>query len=304
MLLLLLACATRPPAAPPRWDRASAPVAVEPVEGIAEGRVRVVARAGSAYDPPAREGLAFVAAQAVALQVPGASVEVGEEVVRLELPADALPKLAQALRAAPPETALADARLRAEQALMPATCEEAAQLAWRLTAWAGHPYGHALAGRSSVWPTITPAEVRSFLDTRWVREAVRVGAAPGRAPDASSLEALPARISRSTVPAPLHAALPRSFTVRAKLAEGDAGCVRSARRLAKPASPERADLLAPALAGAALSSLRHEPLEERGGEAPADSPGWLSVHVLPSLPTGGAEEGALPRVPFLGDFLR
>jgi hypothetical protein len=304
MLLLLLACATRPPAAPPRWDRAASPVVGTPVEGLEDGRVRLVARAGSAYDPPAREGLAFVAAQVLLLQTPGASLEVGQEVVRLELPRDSLPQLARALREPAPEAILASARARAQEALALESCEDAARLAWTLTAWAGHPYGHAAAGRSSVWPTITPEEVRAFHDARWVREAVRLGAAPGPSVDATPLQTLPARISRSPVPAPSHAAMPRSFTVRAALPEGHTGCSLTARRVARPAAPERVDLLAPALAGAPLGTLRLEPWEELSGDAAQDSPGWLTVHVLPSLPTHGAEEGTVSSVPSLGDFLR
>jgi hypothetical protein len=266
-------------------------------------QARVVVRAGSAYDPPNREGLAFLTAHALAAQVPGASVEVGEEIVRFTLPLAGLATLGRAMDAAPPADALMQARDEASRAQPPATCDEAARQAWALVRYAGHPYGHLPTGRASVLPTVTALEVQQFIAARYVREALRVatGAPPGE--DAlTALTTRPARLSRSTLPAPLPTRYLREVTVRARLPEGADTCSHTAARVPLAPRPLLPDLLAPALAGASMTELRSEGRTATADLSPAEA---LRVRVLPAhAATAASEESASARVVSLEDLLR
>lgn len=266
-------------------------------------RARVVVRAGSAYDPPNREGLAFLTAHALAAQVHGASVEVGEEIVRFTLPLAGLAALGRTMDAPPPADVLARAREEAVRAQSPTTCEEAAALAWALVRYAGHPYGHAPAGRASVLPTVTSLEVRQFIAARYVREAVRV--AMGAPPSDDAIAALatrPARLSRSTLPAPLPTRYPREVTVLARLPEGADACSHTATRVPLAPRPLLPDLLTPALAGAPMTELRSEGRTPTADLASAEA---LRVRVVPAhAATAASEESASARVVSLEELLR
>lgn len=190
---LLLACAFREPAQTPPLAAAQAPVRL--VEGPTRpGALEIVVRAGSAYDPPSREGLAWVAAHAAA---PSAHVEVGPEIVRIELDANA--GLQGALNLTPDAAAVAAARDAALSELRGGECEAVALRAWDRWALAGHPYGHAVEGRTSVLPTITPGEVHAFLRARYTRDAVRIAVSAPM--DTSGLNALLPTLSRPVTPA-------------------------------------------------------------------------------------------------------
>ncbi len=294
---------------------------VEAGDGLAPGTARVVVRAGSAYDPPGREGLAFVTAQAIAVQVEGARVEVGPDVVRFELPAGRLPDLGRVALTDPPAAALAEAVARARAALVPRDCAQAAELAWRLTAYAGHPYGHAEAGRVSVLPTLTAVEAGNLARSRYVREAVRVavGSASTEAltAAAAALERLPARISRSTVPAPRPVTGVRTLHVSAPLPDvggvvvsGAAGtaveaCTFRGTRIVPPPSPQIPDRLLPL-------ALREDPtrLAEELWISPLDpsacarEPDACVTVVVHPFPAGAVEGSAASDVIPLEDLLR
>ncbi len=184
-------------------------------------RVRVGLRAGSAHDPPGREGLAWVTAHAVAASV-GADIgiDIGPEIVLFDVPTADAERLAAALVAPPSPEAVAGARTAALAALDRLDCRQLAERAWDAWIYAGHPYGHAPEGRRSVVPTLTAAEVAGFQAVRYVRSAAAVGLPAGVALP-PGFDGLPARLSASPVPAlrlPLPAA--RTFTL---VAEGE-GC--------------------------------------------------------------------------------
>ncbi len=190
---ILLACAFREPAQTPPLVAARGPVRV--VEGpVRPGTVSVVVRAGSAYDPPGREGLAWIAAHSVA---PDAVVDVGPEIVRIDLASAAL--TTGVLNLSPNEAAVATARAAALSELRGGDCESTALRAWDSWALAGHPYGHAVEGRASVIPTITASEVHAFLRARYTRDATRVAAAGPL--DVAPLDSLLPTLSRRVTPA-------------------------------------------------------------------------------------------------------
>ncbi len=197
MVLLLAACAFRPPAVTPALVAAEGPVRTLSLP--AGDPVRVALRAGSAHDPPGREGLAWVTAYAVA-QAAGATVEVGPEVVVYTTSVEGLPALASALAAPPTAEQVADARASAVLALSKLDCRALAERAWDTWIYTGHPYGHAPEGRLSVLPTLTEQEVAAFQEVRYVRSVAVVGVPEGAALDLSLLESLPPRLSISPVP--------------------------------------------------------------------------------------------------------
>lgn len=159
----------------------------------------LVVRAGSAYDPPGREGLAFVTAQIVGLRL-GARVEVGLETVKFTLPASVVADAATSLLLPVQPVELEYARELANARLRSAECAQVAQdvgLAW---AFAGHPYGHAVAGRLSSLPTLSTAEVSAFYAARYVRDAaVWVASAAAGVPSLDA--AFAPLLSRSPTPA-------------------------------------------------------------------------------------------------------
>lgn len=113
----------------------------------------MLVRAGSAFDPPGREGLAWAAAHAVATGI-GASVVVGPELVEFSgvgLVVGATPRR-----------------------IPTRACVEQAEDVFAARVWAGHPYGHAVWGRSSVLSTISELEVAQFVDRWYVNPAIAV----------------------------------------------------------------------------------------------------------------------------------
>lgn len=133
-------------------------------------RVQVVIRAGSAYDPPSREGLAFVLAHALGVSA-AASVHVGPELVVFSVAPDGVAALARALRSPLSAESMAAGQASAMARFASSSCEELA--AASVSAWvlAGHPYGHAVFGRSSVIPTLSLPEIEVFRGRRYARDA-------------------------------------------------------------------------------------------------------------------------------------
>ncbi len=277
-LPLFVACAPHmPSSAPvPPLVVARAPVVALSDAELATGVVRIVLAAGSAYDTPGREGLAWLAAHAIAAQTPGADVELNEDVVRFTLPEASVTAWMTAVSAVPTEAALAVGRDRAARWWSDARCDRLAEAAWARVAYAGHPYGHAVAGRRSVWPTVTPAEVRGFAARRYVRGGLRVAAAPApavgsgeRAPWTHLLDALPPRVLLPAVPAVRDHAPPVDPVLVAPLHGKDGwqdGCVAVGAVTPVVAKPPTADAPSPtdraldlAVAGKPLGEARAEP---------------------------------------------
>lgn len=183
MWSLLLACQPyRPPAEIPALERAQAVRRVE-----VAGPPRVAIRAGSAFDPPGREGLAWTAARVMAGRV-GAEVRVGREIVELELRQGVDP-LARIWGEPVSEAEVVAVAVAPER-----SCLEQAEDAYAVWAWAGHPYGHPVWGRRSTLPTITAAEVQNFVGRWWVRDAI------ASTVEAPALRLAPARLVRAPVP--------------------------------------------------------------------------------------------------------
>lgn len=162
--------------------------------------VRVAVRAGSAHDPPGREGLAWVTAHAIAA-AGGATVDVGAEAVVYSVAVEGVPALALALAAPPSLERVAAARTDAAQALADLDCRALAERAWDTWIYTGHPYGHAPEGRLSVLPTLTALEVAAFQQVRYVRSVAVVGVPVGVGLDPGLFGSLPPRLSASPVPA-------------------------------------------------------------------------------------------------------
>ncbi|MDP2312331.1 MAG: hypothetical protein Q8P41_05455 [Pseudomonadota bacterium] len=197
MLFLFVACAVHPPVETPALVLAAGPVRTVPLP--AGERVRVALRAGSAHDPPGREGLAWVTAHAIAAAA-GAEVEVGAEIVVYAAPLESVPALALALAAPPSAERVAAAREAAVQTLDGLDCRALAERVWDSWIYAGHPYGHAPEGRRSVLPTLTATEVAAFQEVRYVRSVAVVGVPTGARVDAAAFDTLPPRMSVSPVP--------------------------------------------------------------------------------------------------------
>lgn len=199
-LLLGMGCRPYvPPDVTPPLVVARAPLRIIKVQSDIPS-AELVVRAGSAYDPPGREGLAFVTAQIVGLRL-GASVEVGLETVIFTLPATPVPDAAAALLSPVQPVELEYARELASARLRSARCAQVAQdvgLAW---AFAGHPYGHAVAGRHSSLPTLTSAEISAFYAARYVRDAALLTATHGGWLDPQLDAAFAPMLSRSPTPA-------------------------------------------------------------------------------------------------------
>lgn len=189
MILALLACRPyEPPPVPPALTRAQAHHFVR-----ADDPTTMLVRAGSAFDPPGREGLAWAAAHAVATGI-GAEVRVGPELVEFS-------RAGLAVGAATRGPPARDCAGRAEDVF-----------ATRF--WAGHPYGHPVWGRSSVLPTISDLEIAQFVDRWYVNPAIAiVGPADVTLP-------APARLA--TAPTPTVLPKPRPGTV---FVDGESACL-------------------------------------------------------------------------------
>jgi hypothetical protein len=281
----LLAVACLPPlgmAAPPRLVLAQAEPAAVAVDGLVD-EVRVVARAGSAHDPPGREGIAWIAANILADRL-GAVVEVGEDVVRLAVPIGAAGTLGEALTRPVEGDELERARSKADAWLLGADCGTVAEAAWVTWAYAGHPYGHPTVGRSSVRASLTEGEVSSFIARHYVRESVRVGVAPSGAPAVGGLGRLaPVTLPHAT-PA-TRAAVDRGLLLVVAPALGP--CAVAGVAGARPPFPTPPDVLGPALRGGPLASARVEPWDLRRLDVTLESPVASAIAAAAGLGLAG-----------------
>ncbi|MEN9786556.1 MAG: hypothetical protein RLZZ299_1820 [Pseudomonadota bacterium] len=320
VLGLLFACAAAQ--LPHGWraaDTLVVPPRAEVRADVPAGMVRVVVAAGSAWDPPGREGLAFAAAHVVAHGLAGpdagkARVEVSEDVVRLTFDAASLPDWMTAVGAVPDAAALATARDAAQAWWDGASCEALAEAAWAHVAYRGHPYGHAPAGRRGVHATWTAAEVRGFLARNWVRGAVRVAAASAEV-DTTLLSALPGRLPRPAVPAvrdhgPRPGMVLRVPPGRPGFPAGGCGVEGAAIPLvpappAPGALPPHLRALASALDGQALAAGRAEARTLGVPPGPPRPAGRAGAPISVAVVVDG-EETAPPGVPSttLAEFLR
>lgn len=186
-----------PPATPPLVEARGAMRVVR--EPSAPARVHVLLRAGSAYDPPSREGLAFVVATAIA-SAAGADLQVGPELVQLSVSPDGVVALAAALSAPLTAEGVAAGKSAALARFEEGECARVASAVGDAWILAGHPYGHAVFGRSSVIPTLSLAEVESFRVLRYARDAAVI-AVDGAADVAPLLGVLTPALSAPVTPA-------------------------------------------------------------------------------------------------------
>ena len=305
LLVALVALGCRPyqhPADAPPLIVAAGPLRTVQVEGPAL-RVHLVVRAGSAYDPPSREGLAFVVAHALAARA-AVDVTVGPEWLSLGFAPEHAARVAAVLAAPLDEEALALGRAAATSSLRTRDCAALARglgMAWL---WRGHPYGHAVAGRLSVVPTFTLAEAQAFRDARYVRDAVAAGLeGPVDAGVLAPIEAaLPARLSRSVTPAVLPRS-PRPLLVVEAPVEG--ACIATVPAFA-PAAGTGADALAGQLlldavfgepwlapsidALVSVSSLAPGERPSSGVVVTADASPWRALESSPTVVVLDSEE--------------
>ncbi len=301
--LLVLGC--RPyqrPAEMPPLQVAQGPLRVVRVEA-ASPRVHVVVRAGSAYDPPSREGLAYVVARALGARA-GADVRVGPEWLSFSFPADGVARMAEALRAPLDEEALALGRAAALAELRGRDCTTLAQAAGAAWLWAGHPYGHAVAGRLSVVPTLSLAEAQAFRDARYVRDAVAIGLEGAVDPAilAPIEAAVPPRLSRSVTPAVMPSPSRPLMVVEAPV---DSTCVATVPSFRAPAgsgaAEQAGELLLddvfgdPELASSiehvvTVSSLADGERPTTGVIVTADASPWRSLESSPTVYVLDSEE--------------
>lgn len=198
MNLLLLGavagCAFHPPANPPRLAIANGPMRRAAIPG--ETTTLLAVRAGSAYDPPGREGLARVAA-GLAEHHGAHLVEFGPEVVIFQMDLSQSEALLSWLRAPTPSAAELSLQVE-EQLRWPWSCEELAEAALDRWQFSGHPYRGPQRGRQSTLPTLTAAEVGAFVQARYVKDGMATSgtAVPG-------LDELSSQLSRRVTPAAL-----------------------------------------------------------------------------------------------------
>ncbi len=303
--LLLLALGCRPyqrPAELPPLQVAQGPLRAVRVEA-ASPRVHLVIRAGSAYDPPSREGLAFVVAQALGARS-GAEVEVGPEWSSLSFPPELAARVAEALSAPFEEEALALARAAALAELRSRDCATLARAAGAAWLWAGHPYGHPVAGRLSVVPTLSLAEAQAFRDARYVRDAVALGIEG--VVDPSLLlpieAAVPPRLSGSVTPAVMPSASRPLMVVEAPV---ESTCVATVPSFRSPvgtgAAAQAGQLLLDAVFGepelassidqvVTVSSLGAAERPTTGVIVTADASPWRSLESSPTVYVLDSEE--------------
>ncbi len=157
-----------PPVTPPLIEARGAVRVVR--EPSAPARVHLVLRAGSAYDPPSREGLSFVVAHAIAVSG-SVEVAVGPELITFSLRPEGMAAFALALSSPLSPEAFATGKSAAAVRFEARDCGEVASAVGDAWILAGHPYGHAVFGRSSVIPTLSLAEAESFRLLRYARAA-------------------------------------------------------------------------------------------------------------------------------------
>lgn len=221
-LLALAACAPKIPVGPVAADDAERPARFVELPDPTSPNVylQAVIRAGSAWDPVGREGLAALVAQSLidagaggrsssevrdALYPTGNAFDlvVDRELVSVRLRchrdhaalcadlfADAIlepsfdPGDVQRLREAA-EYAVGDELLSSEEAL--------GHEFFDAVLWEGHPYGHPVRGRGGALPTLTPDHARAFHARHYVRSQVVLGIA-GAWPE-GTVEALKERFA-------------------------------------------------------------------------------------------------------------
>ncbi len=259
VLFGLVACAPyRPPAGTPPLVVARGAVRV--VGGGAEARYLLV-RAGSAYDPPGREGLAAVLAHGLAARA-GVHADVGPE--RVLFPLGPHAEALAVLLAQPVDEATLEAGLAAVRGLVGADCAALVDRLVETWVFAGHPYGHPATGRPGALETLTVGELEAFRRLRYVRDAAIV---VGPAEVALRFEpAFPAALSRSPTPAVWNRAARAELTVHAPVPAGcDARGVRTVRDWSA-VDEAMARVLAASQGGPPLA-LRVEPVLLVRGEA-------------------------------------
>jgi zinc protease len=222
-----LACAPRLDPGPIQADAVSAPVRLVEMPDAASPNIylQAIVAAGSAWDPPGREGLAHLTARALvdagagelsadglrdALYPTGNAVEqvIDREWVSLRLrchrdhAALCVERFADVLTS--PRFEAADVERLRDDAVFEVTegvlgdDEALGAEVFHSVLYEGHPYGHPVTGRAGALPTLTPELLRDFHGSHYVREAVVVGVAGGYEPAhvaalRARLEALPAQ---------------------------------------------------------------------------------------------------------------
>lgn len=165
---------------PVRADLADAPVSVV-LTPADTNHVLITARvrAGSAFDPVGREGVAALTAHEVAqaaTECSTVSVTVGLEAITFTTtaPIDAATACSGSLGNAlvNPSPLTAHDRDTHAQALVSASIQVIPDLSAQLVReriYRAHPYGHAAAGRASVAQTVTDIELTAFHSRHYVR---------------------------------------------------------------------------------------------------------------------------------------
>jgi len=204
-LVVLGGCPPRVELGPSVVKRAGEPVSVvEHCESDAEELVlQALVRAGSAFDPPGKEGLAYLVGRATseplaALEDARLQVLVDREWVLFELacPASRSDACTDALVTALTAPSLVSASVVPVVEEVASWSPDAASVADEvLHAWVfeAHPYGHPVQGRSGVVSILTAQDADAFHRRHYVREAVWVGVAGACPADGSvqrGLEAL------------------------------------------------------------------------------------------------------------------
>ena len=258
---------------------ARAAAAVQPVRAPPDTgapRLVVLARAGSAFDPPGREGLAALSAHAAAAAA-GVPVTVGPEIVRWEAtPAQATALAAALAASAPPPAALTAARATLAAALRAPPAGDAALEAEvaPVLRFAGHPYGHRPAGRLGALDTLSAAEVQGFRARVHRRSAARlVVYGPALAPAVDALAAALSTWSPAIPQPPTPRTLAPAPTPRTLLLTG--GPAGALRIVAGSGAADAPTLAAERIAATALG-LRACPVPVRQG--------WWAGPLTPPTP--------------------
>ena len=183
--LLLFSCAPkldRGPTAAERYDAPITPIQVPPTH-TAEVYFQALIHAGSAFDPPGREGLAALTAYRIAPM--GAEVEVDREWVSLRLRchtdhqarcADQFVKALQSPSFDPdpfPKLIKQESERLSMQLL--SSEERLGEEVFHQAVFDAHPYGHAPLGRFGSLSVLTPDHVQQFYRSHYRQSTVFVG---------------------------------------------------------------------------------------------------------------------------------
>ena len=181
--------------------------------------VRLLFHAGSAYDPPDRDGLAYLTAAAItrgaaATSSPGRiTATVDREVVAIDgtCAPDHWPDFVRALTSLlAPRTPDADETRRlvaAQSAQLDSLRGDAQKLAWAALPYYlyyDHPYGHPPLGRDTTLRTLTGQDIRSFWEQHYTSDGLTLGLA-GKIPSgaARSLQDALAKVLPHATAAPV-----------------------------------------------------------------------------------------------------